>query len=264
MGELIRIGAGEDAPGVGATVDTTGAIVTKFGFSDHEVLLNRDGNRGGMHACSHWFGAVREPQHGLARVSEWSPVNSRVPIMNARAGRSEMGVILEWMPDIGSASEGLRHTLEYAIMNRRALRAELCIKNEDGKRVERIAPGFHPYFKVDGETNPNQVMALYKPSEPGEAFIATKINSEAELRGERPTFKEKFILGKNTNYVESDLMTTVTWSDDPSRFICFEPTQAGPSLEVEDGAILLPRGEERRFFVSIRTAAQETGARRLS
>lgn len=269
MGEFIRIGAEEGACWPGATVDLAGAWITQFGFGETDVLyprfVNEEGKlRGGMHICSPGFGSSVEPQHGPARNALWTPVKSRIPVMNSRPGTAEMGVVLEWMPGVDTSCEGLKHTLELAIMDRRSLRAQLTIKNEDGERIQRIAPGFHPYFNIDSQTTPPQVATIYRPTQSGEACTVVKNDIEAELRTEDRSFKEKLILGSNSTYVESNLMTVVTWSDDLSKYVCYEPTQAGPSLEVEDGAILLRRGDEKSFFISIRTAALENRGARLS
>ncbi len=263
MGELIRIGAPEGTPGLGATVDTTGAWVTQFGFGQHEIFhrleVNGEGKkRGGAHICSPGFGAVIEPQHGSARIEDWELVSSNSPLMNARPNREGFGVVMQWMPDSNTACEGLRHTLELSILQRRLLRLELTLANEDGQRFEVVAPGFHPYFKVDKDTSAEQVEKIYRPLTKGAAVCTRRIDREAELRGEVPRLKEKLILGNNTSYVESDLMTVVTWSDKPTEYVCYEPTQAGSSLNPQDGAIVLRRGESRRFFMSIATASIES------
>jgi D-hexose-6-phosphate mutarotase len=269
MGELIRIGAPEGDSRLGFTVDPIGAYVTSFGFGERKVLEDRFVNdvgryRGGLPLCAPWFGQAKDPAHGPARGALWTPVNSRTPLMNSRVGRPEMGLILEWMADVGSGCEGLRHTLELSLLNRRSLRAELAIKNEDGERIEVIAPGFHPYFKVDDQTTDDQIRSVYAPTEPGQAIATSKFDKEAELRGEEPTHKQKIVLGQNTTYVESNLMTAVIWTDDPKRYVCYEPTQTGGSLDVADGAILLKRGEERRFFINITTSAIEERSARLA
>lgn len=269
MEELIRVGAPEGDPGLGITVDPVGAYVTSFGFGSSKILEDRflspSGRyRGGLHVCSTWFGEAKEPAHGPARKAVWAPTSSRIPLMNSRVDRPELGLILEWMADADSGCEGLRHTLELAILNRRSLRAELVIKNEDGERTEMIAPGFHPYFRVDDQTTEDQIRAIYAPLVPGQPIVTSKIDREAELRGEEPTHKQKMVLGQNTTYIESNLMTAVTWTDDPSRYICYEPTQSGASLNIADGAILLKRGEERRFFINIATSAIEERSARLA
>ena len=222
MGEIIRIGSPEGASGLSATIDTTGAWVTTMSHGDVDILYPRktipqaDGTaklRGGMHVCSPWFGDAAEPQHGPARQAEWLPVSSRSPIMNARSGRVEAGLILEWTAGSDTVIEGLRHRLEFMIMERRALRTELVIANLDGPRHQLIAPGFHPYFPVAEATTQDQIRTLYSPLEKGGVVISKMLNISAEERGETPTFRQKLTIGDAATYIESDLTTLVKWSE---------------------------------------------------
>lgn len=208
MGELIRIGA----PGLSATVETTGAWVTELsdGRKDH-ILFPRetvpDGDkpkepkfRGGMHVCAPYFGRDPEgsgPQHGFSRDVEWE-------IIKLRKG----SVVLRHTQDSGDYA-GLIQRLELVAAGRTFV-ANLVLQNRGDTGIE-IAPGFHPYFAGPSENDQIGSVPRFEQPRPGARGGHTVQKIITLANGLRIALG-----GQNAAGV-------VTWSDNPAEYHCIEP-----------------------------------------
>jgi hypothetical protein len=273
MSETIRIGSPEGSLRLGATIDTAGAWVTNLSLGERNVLYPRaelvDQNggikkRGGLHICSPWFGPIKDPQHGPARDAEWSRVATSTPGMNSTPNSINNGVRLSWFPEVGSQAEGIAHQIDYTIFGGNTFLATLRLKNIGTDAVAFVAPGFHPYFDTTDGTTESDIRGVYTPAEVGGVVVLSDLDIEAECRGEDPTSRNTLTLGTNKFIVTSNMRTNVRWSDDLSCYLCFEPTVCGSSLDPQDGAIRLRRGEEADFYMSIKALEPESRSPKLS
>lgn len=224
MGELIRIGAEEGAYGLGATVDTTGAWVTKLSFSGVPVLFPRefivaeDGTdkvRGGMHVCSPHFGNAGVPAHGFSRISEWQVSNE--------SSAHSLTLELE--------SHGLQQKLGYFV-SPNSLLAILKIRN-DGLSNVLVAPGFHPYFYAPEG---------YADLEKDKPRLSS--TSHADMNGSSLT-DLALKSGHLVQVLARGMQEVIEWSDMLGDYVCAEPTAARDSLDPNHkGVTKLERSEE--------------------
>lgn len=231
MGELIRIGAEEGAPGLGATIDTAGAWVTSLSMGKDHVLFPRDlvatgpdelKLRGGMHVCSPYFGADRiGAQHGWARDAEWQPMML-----------AENVLLLKNPSFYSDFYPGFWSELVY-YAGRNTFTASLTVSNRRGAIWSvPIAPGFHPYFSGPGEAGPVPIFEHPKGADP-ERIIRLANGLDVIMRTE-------------------NLPGTVRWSDNPEEYHCVEPIAS--SRKRKDGIFTrtnLKPGETRKYKLEI-------------
>ncbi len=273
MNETIRIGSPEGSSRLGATIDTSGAWVISLSIGERNVLYPRaelvDENggikrRGGLHVCSPWFGPIKVPQHGPARSAEWSRVITSTSGMNSTPNTINNGVRLGWTPETGDPAEGIAHQIDYAIFGGNTFSAALRLKNLNPGKIAYVAPGFHPYFDTTDRATESDIRGIYNPVEVGGVVVLSDLDIEAECRGEDPVARNTLALGANKFIVTSNMRTNVRWSDDLSRYLCFEPTVCGSSLDPQDGAIILRHGEEAEFYMSVKALEPESRSPKLS
>lgn len=238
MGELIRIGAPEGAPGLSAAIDTTGAWVTELSFDRDHVLFPRDlvattkdelKFRGGMHVCSPYFGAggITQVPHGFARNVEW-----RIEKQDS----SELRLTHTEHPR-GSMYSGLEHRIQY-IVGGRIMVALLNLRNNSPWSIP-IAPGFHPYFAGPDLSGRAGVHPVFE--EPEETGF-TRRNSHRVIE-----LASGLVVSMNGQRMPG----VVTWSDNPTEYHCVEPI-ASPKLGgVKVERAELEPGQSRSFVLSL-------------
>lgn len=236
MGELIRIGAEEAAPGLSAVIDTTGAWMTELALDEvpilfpRQTLLAEDGTkkvRGGMHICSPYFGAPKvltrlgEPQHGYARQAEWTVEDQDTNTVRLAHLRNDGGYYDGLLTQLeieiggelgGEAIDHLSLLLRYTSLSDKSM---------------GVYPGFHPYFDSlvgfdDLETNVPEVCL--------------------EGLSTSPTNKQEFHLvngaGVNIAMVSKALGEAVKWTDrlEDNDYTCIEPVFSALGLHGGDDA----------------------------
>jgi hypothetical protein len=238
MGELIRIGAQEGAPGLGATIDTTGAWVTSLSLGKDHVFFPRDlvatgpdelKFRGGMHVCSPYFGtdpSSKGPQHGNARLSEWRIKEPR--------SNNHLSLVLE---DESWANVRLSQRLTY-LLNGNWFAALLDLKNLDDSTEIEVSPGFHPYFA--GRENDNEC-----GPEPATDKHTQVYDGRCSLRD--------IVLnnGIGVNMWAMNLPEGVAWSDNPEEYHCIEPTSYGLGPATDQTDKLSP-GQTQSYMVTLK------------
>jgi len=249
MGEMIRIGAEEGAPGLGATVDTTGAWVADLGAGEDNIFyprfINPEGKfRGGMHVCLPYFGLPDRmkrsgnPQHGYAREVEW----------DLKEEPNAAQVTLTHMAVNGEFS-GLSSTITYGISEANndspwdhSFYSTIRFDATDGYCV--VAPGFHPYFSG---------LIGFDDLEPDYPVLS--------FDGIATHDKRRVIQLQNTAGYAIELVTegmdeAVNWSDNPDKYVCVEPicTMLDPFTDANRNSYLLRPADHIRFdlIISIR------------
>lgn len=237
MGELIRIGAEEGQPGLGATIDTTGAWVTSFSLGkDHiffpkDLIATSEGDtkaRGGSHICSLIFGPDPEgkgPQHGYARGVEWAVTGSDLRYVRLRHIASE------------GEYAGIQHDLGIQVIDidhLKILATNMSVTN-NGNREIMIAPGFHPYFSG--------------PARFDEGSKVADKDTRVERKGNYTLRTVQLLSGITVNMVAVNCPESTVWSDMPEEFHCVEPSALPLSAEPGPEDVLRP-GEFKEYAVS--------------
>lgn len=219
-------------------VTSQGAYIRELTISGRSVIAAQrevkldDGTtrqRGGCHLCIPQFGpdaSGEQPQHGYGRLRNWHIDQ-----------RSDDSVTLSLGSGDGSYA-GLAAVVTYSL-GARSLAISLALINKSETPL-RVAPGIHPYFeRHDGEVVELNDVALALE----ELAMTQQVGGQShELR-----------IGDRVYDLESDdLGTWALWTDDPSNYVCVEPTYAGYAFtrEPRDDEILHP-GEQRVYDFSI-------------
>lgn len=239
-----------------AAINTHGAWVETLTGPNQSNLLHPKGRievngasklRGGMHVCLPNFGpnATKERlvQHGFGRNVDWDVT-------------AEDDSVLELEHETSQGSyRGLLSTLRYELTDisqnqsesRVVFTAILRLANNRpsfGSRPPKsltVAPGFHPYFATNGQR------ARYKQG---------NFTAEATILPAKPPQQrsnpEYIKLGSTTlSIAESNLPVAVLWSDQPDRYVCYEPTAAGASFAApEKPEANLPSGQSIDYIAS--------------
>lgn len=238
MGELIRIGAPEGAPGLGATIDTTGAWVTSLSSAQDYVFFPRDlvptedglKLRGGMHLCSPYFGKDPlgvGPQHGSARIQDWQVTDSGIRYVRLRQ-----------VIDTGNY-DGLSQNLATQVVDiadLQVLATQLSISNQ-GDRDMFVAPGMHPYFSG--------------PAKFDECHSEAAKDMRSNRTDSYSTRTIDLASGLSVAMVSRNVPNTVAWSDNPAEYHCIEPVALELADDPERSEVLRP-GESRSYAVSMR------------
>lgn len=228
MKDLVRLENGDSW----VEIDPQGAWITEFVTAQGDVFYPRrlisasDGSqklRGGCHVCLPNFGPGGESgltQHGFGRTSLWNIEN-----------QTENSVTFS-LRGGGVGYEGLESRLIYELHDQ-VVWMTLHAYNSGTEQLA-IAPGFHPYFAVHGESELRVDGVSYEPHllEPA-VFIKGEVG--------------QVIVGKSAYKISSTGMTQwALWSDRPAEYICVEPTSAGCSF-ADDEPAMLQRGETRSW-----------------
>lgn len=204
-----------------AVIDTTGGIIERYTVAGSDVFCPRQEiagkMRGGSHVCAPYFGPGSRPdlpQHGYARVVEWTVKEQSVS-----------SVVLSHTQCEGEY-DGLELELAYALEGT-SLSMELTACNA-GDRPLRLTPGFHPYFAVSEPTE--RVKVKGKPYiTAGLAEVVFQATDSDDVECELADHR----YGLTTNALREFAL----WTDRPDLYVCIEPTLAGNSFsEVAEGS----------------------------
>ena len=220
-------------------VNPEGGYVERYVSSGRDILFYEliDGKRRGTHVCVPNFGPDETgqlAQHGFGRAITWQAEQS-----------DDESVLLTYRHVKDDAWKGLFLSLEY-----RLFAGGLCMMLEcrnESLQAQRIAPGFHPYFKVC-ENN-------------------TRLNVESEsfdiaLLGETQyrnygDHSVKILIGSQQLTIQSrQLPLYALWSAHADKYVCIEPTLGGNRfLALARSDEWLASGETRIFECTIQTSS---------
>lgn len=251
MGRLIELEQKEGILSLKATVDTTGAWVTRFtNFNDNifyprQQVVERFGSdiktRGGMHVCSPYFGIPYQvgeqslPQHGYSRDVAWEDITDHY----SEVWEPGEACVLQHTQEEGPFA-GLGQQILYAL-SEDVLIAELTMRNGSNKPIV-VAPGFHPYFyQVRNRSVVNEEAVEHRPV-PGYSnnIRSFTIGPGLPLTDEG---REDWEYEYRVHISDTGLPITVEWTDAIADYFCVEPSMAGLSLDVGKGARPLEPGE---------------------
>lgn len=222
-----------------ATINPEGAYLESLSLTDGtELLFPRqeiDGkDRGGMPICAPIFGPGGQTglnQHGFARNIPWQ-------IESQQENGTELKVSLdeEMCSDQGIPKKYAGCDMKASFMlgsnyrGEHSLTTNLKITN-NSQDILIATPGFHPYFPVQAD-RPADLVAVGGRNRT-KTFNDISLKDSDKLS--EPTAKVVFGIGsKNSEIpvsINSDtLMNYVVWSASPYKYICVEPTLAGPAV----------------------------------
>lgn len=186
-------------------------------------------------------------QHGYGRLLPWkwedkTENSTTVSLESANIKDEEI---------VNELAEHYNHPFAYEIktvVEENSLRYELSIKNE-GNESMPVAPGLHPYFKIDHTMQGDMTSNL-------EGFDLTDRDWEKDgsMHFERPEGEDVWItipeIGKITMKMDPEFKTIVVWSLPGKDFICVEPwTREARAIEDKNERIDIEPGEVKKFNV---------------
>lgn len=228
--------------GLEVSVNTKGAWIEAMKFRGHDVLYPRSGNNeGGMYVCLPQFGSVTSfslPEHGFAREEQWEVLR-----------RYDSDVILELIKNekSGNYPAGLEAMVRYKLVNDETgigLTVKLAVSNLGGEPLP-IAPAFHPYFATNGEVN---IEGFDHP----ELLRDLSLFSETYIQNMPAKFVAKTSSDRPELTLSSELLRTYTfWTDNPSEYLCVEPTLLGANFDKKSGRLYLEPNQNELFEFEI-------------
>lgn len=196
-----------------AIIDPIGAWITNMSDDYGDILFPKrslktaEGEvkvRGGCHVCLPNFGpggASGQPQHGFGRELQWK-----------LRGQTNNSVTLELMKGRGEY-ESLSSELTYTLGDT-SLRLMLEVINH-GKEDLRVAPAFHPYFALLGDTSVIVNDEDVSLEDLSEALFETA--DSMQLRTSSRAIRLKSL----------SLPVWAKWTDQLGSYLCIEPTVDG-------------------------------------
>jgi galactose mutarotase-like enzyme len=222
-----------------AIVDPKGAYLTNLSDENGDLFYPRrnltapDGSvklRGGCHVCLPNFGpggTSGQSQHGFGRTNMWEVTD-----------KTENGIILTLAAGVGEYKD-LATVLTYQLADNMILMG--CEVSNNGEAPLRVAPGFHPYFSLTGESE-------------------IEIDGQKELLGDLAEAQftegdhhELKTAARTFTMSSTNLPVWAKWTDQLGKYVCMEPTLGGFTFlkEAPNPAEILQPGESKTYKVSI-------------
>jgi D-hexose-6-phosphate mutarotase len=222
-----------------AIVDPQGAYLTNLSDDNGDLLFPKrnltapDGSvkqRGGSHICLPNFGpggSSSQPQHGFGRTSTWEVTD-----------KTENGIILTLAEGEGGYKD-MATVLTYQLADNMIMMS--CEATNNGSEPLRVAPAFHPYFSLTGESE-------------------VEIDGQKELLGDLA--EAQFFEGdthelktssRTFTVVSDSLPVWAKWTDQLGRYVCVEPSLGGFTFleDTPKPEEMLGAGESKTYKVSI-------------
>ncbi len=220
-------------------IDSHGAWITSLSSGGRDIFYQfaklDDGAgktklRGGCHVCLPNFGADatgRLGQHGFGRTDEWSLIDQTDDSLSLKQISDHEGY------------EGLESILNLQL-GTSALNMELATNNT-GSESMRLAPAFHPYFKIGSAS---------EISVNGQIFAVDQCAGTEFVEANQIDLK---IADIALTLTSDNLNTWALWSDNLGDYFCVEPTFGGSRFLQENPKSdeLLPPGQSKSYGLKI-------------
>lgn len=222
-----------------AIIDPQGAYLTNLSddrgdiFFPKRQLTASDSSvkiRGGCHVCLPNFGPggnSSQPQHGFGRTSTWEVTD-----------KTETGIILTLAEGEGEYKE-MGTVLTYQLADNMIMMA--CEVTNNGAVPLRVAPAFHPYFSLTGESE----VTIDDQKEP--------LNDLAEAQFMSGDTHTLVTAARNFQLASDNMPVWVMWTDQLGKYVCVEPSVGGFTFlkdELVPEEKLAP-GQSKTYKVSI-------------
>lgn len=217
-------------------IDPNGGYIEEYSMHGEPILFAAEirGKRRATHVCVPNFGpdaSGQWEQHGFGRKVHW-----QIALVEEDKMR------LKYLVGEGRYA-GLDCELEYALAEDHLTMKLACHNN--GENALWLAPGFHPYFVVPEGVNEVRFdeQRYCIDNLAGSEYIATDTSTHTIGLGHR-----------TVRMTSENLKTVVLWSEEPSRFVCVEPTLNGNSFfdhTTPPGQELLAPGETKDYSFSL-------------
>ena len=222
-----------------AIIDPRGAYLTNLSDEDGDIFFPKrnltapDGAvkvRGGCHVCLPNFGPggnSGQPQHGFGRTSDWEVTD-----------KTENGIILTLAEGEGEYKD-MSTILTYQLGDNMIMMT--CEVTNNGTADLRVAPAFHPYFSLTGESEVEIDGVKEKLDDLGEAEF---------FEGNEHTLETA---GRSFAMTSTELPMWAKWTDQLGKYVCVEPSQNGFTFlnDTPETAELLAPGGLKTYKVSI-------------
>lgn len=198
--------------------DTNGGFVTELDDSrGRPVFFPKtvigEKVRGGSHVCLPNFGPDSSgelAQHGFGRTSNWQVLVDDTDEDGVRVVELKLDV-----SDVPVDYQTIDARLQYWCgPNHFSMRLTTL---NGGTQPMRIAPGFHPYFMVDGPVTLN-----------GQVLDLSAYNEAQLIDGSQHSLE---LSDRRIDLSSETLTKWALWTDQPDKYFCVEPTLAGPSFD---------------------------------
>ncbi len=222
-----------------AVVDTYGAWLRELAVDGVSVLhpatilgSKPDGSpviRGGSHVCMPNFGPDINsvlPQHGYGRAVPWDILERNESLVKLCSPRGS------------GLYQNLYATLEYQ-MTKNGIAITLECFNEGNIDVP-LSPGLHPYFQV---ADTNEQLSI------DDTVFALDTLIDAQIfvpRKERIQISQTLRAAMHVH----GFSEYVLWTDNPSTYVCIEPTDAGFAFSKKNPP-LLKAGQKKMWHAII-------------
>jgi len=222
-----------------AIVDPRGAYLTNLSDESGDIFFPKrnltapDGAvkvRGGCHVCLPNFGpggSSGQPQHGFGRTSDWEVTD-----------KTENGIILTLIEGEGEYKD-MSTILTYQLAD--VMIMMTCEVTNNGTSDLRVAPAFHPYFSLTGETEVEIDGVKEKLDDLAEAQFFEGVDHTLKTAARR------------FEMTSTDLPLWAKWTDQLGRYVCIEPSQNGFTFlsDTPETVELLAPGGVKTYKVSI-------------